>query len=74
MQFKQIFKNLSKDLNIGERLLYQMSEFYKSYPKFNPSINLKWTHYRLLSSLKDDEKREVLENRASIENLSSNKN
>lgn len=67
---KRIFKNLSNDLNISESLLYQMTHFYKAYPKFKPSFNLKWTHYRLLSSVKDESKRNELEQMVSDKNLS----
>ena len=61
----KLFKRLSEDLNIGERLLYQMSQFYNIYPNFKPTENLKWTHYRLLSSIKDNKSRTRLENKAS---------
>ena len=67
---KRIFKNLSKDLNIGETLLYQMTQFYKSYPTFEPNLNLKWSHYRLLTTVKDEGKRIQLEEKAALENLS----
>ena len=67
---KRIFKNLSRDLNMGESVLYQMTQFYKTYPKCEPTLNLKWTHYRILSGVKDEEKRIQLEEKAAIENLS----
>ena len=67
---KRIFKNLSKDLNLGEALLYQMTQFYKSYPTFEPNLNLKWSHYRLLTTVKDQGKRLELEEKAALENLS----
>ena len=67
---KRIFKNLSRDLNISESVLYKMTQFYKTYPKFEPSLNLKWAHYRILSGVEDEEKRIQLEERAALENLS----
>ena len=68
---KRIFKNLSKDLNIGESVLYQVTQFYKAYPKFEQNLNLKWSHYRILTSVKDEEKRIQLEERIALENLSA---
>ena len=67
---KQLYKRLSQDLEIGERLLYQISQFYNAYPDFKPSQNLKWSHYRLLTSVKDDEQRNVLENKVSEDSWS----
>lgn len=67
---KQICKNLSSDLNIAETLLYQMTAFYKAYPVLKPSDTLKWSHYRLLSYVKDKEKRKKLEYKVSTEHLS----
>lgn len=67
---KKLYKRLSEDLSIGERLLYQMSQFYNAYPKLKPSQNLKWSHYRLLTSVKDEKKRNFLESKASNDNWS----
>ncbi len=67
---KRIFKNLSKDLNISESVLYKVTQFYKAYPKFEPSLNLKWAHYRILSGVKDVDKRIELEDAAALQNLS----
>ena len=30
----QLYKNLSRDLGLGERLLYQVTQFYYAYPDF----------------------------------------
>jgi len=65
---KQLYSRLSRDLNIGERLLYQMSQFYYTYPDLKPSQNLKWSHYRLLTSVKDEEERAILETKAADNN------
>lgn len=67
---KQLYNRLSHDLEIGERLLYQISQFYNAYPDFKPAQNLKWSHYRLLTSVKDDEQRSILENKVSEDNWS----
>jgi hypothetical protein len=45
---RQLYARLSQDLGVGERLLYQITQFYNAYPKFKPSQNLNWSHYRLL--------------------------
>ncbi len=67
---KQIFKILSKDLKVGEHLLYKIVYFYKAYPKFEPLPDVKWTHYRRLSSIKDKDVRLDLETQVSQGNLS----
>jgi len=67
---KKLYKRLSDDLSIGERLLYQISQFYNTYPHFKPSQNLKWSHYRLLTSVKDEGKRTLLETKVSNDNWS----
>jgi len=68
---KQLYARLARDLEIGERLLYQMSQFYNTYPALKPSQNLKWSHYRLLTSVKDQEQRKVLETKAVEDNWSN---
>ena len=67
---KSLYKRLSEDLSIGKRLLYQISQFYNTYPDFKPSQNLKWSHYRRLTSVKNEKKRELLELKASSGNWS----
>ncbi|MCK4993996.1 MAG: hypothetical protein KAS13_02955 [Candidatus Omnitrophica bacterium] len=67
---KKLYKRLSGDLGIGERLLYQMSQFYNTYPNLKPTHNLKWSHYRLLTSVKDQEKRNLFESKVSDDNWS----
>ncbi|MBU0634377.1 MAG: hypothetical protein KKB82_04730 [Candidatus Omnitrophica bacterium] len=67
---RQLYAKLSRDLDIGERLLYQMSQFYNTYPDLKPSQNLKWSHYRLLTSVKDEEQRNILESKASDDSWS----
>lgn len=67
---KSLYKRLSEDLSVGERLLYQMSQFYNAYPNLKPTQNLNWSHYRLLTSVKDEKKRNLLESKVSDDNWS----
>jgi len=67
---KKIFTNLSEDLKIGKPLLYQMVQFYKTYNELEPLPNVKWTHYRALSSVKDKDARLQIETQVSTRNLS----
>lgn len=69
----QLYKRLSEDLTIGERLLYQMTQFYNAYPNFEPVKNLKWSHYRILTSIKDQGMRNILQEKVSNSNLSIRK-
>ena len=65
---KKLFEQLAKDTLIAERTLYQMRNFYKTYPEIPKSENaLSWSHYRSLVSVKSDEKRKYLED-LTIEN------
>ena len=66
----RLFNRLSNDLELGERLLYQVTQFYNTYPDFEPSANIKWSHYRLLASIKNDKQRKILENKVSEDKLS----
>ena len=68
---KQIFLNLSRDLKIGEQLLYQIVQFYKAYPHFKPKDNVTWSHYRRLASIVDKRSRKKIEIRVSKEKLSN---
>ena len=67
---KQLYTRLSQDLDVGERLLYQISQFYSAYPDFKPSQNLSWSHYRLLTSVEGEKQRNILEAKASDNNWS----
>jgi endonuclease YncB( thermonuclease family) len=67
---KQLYKNLSGDLGIGERLLYQMSQFYSAYPNFEPVRNITWSHYRILTTIKDEKQRKIIEAKIAKDNLS----
>lgn len=67
---KQLYTRLSQDLDVGERLLYQISQFYNAYPDFKPSQNLSWSHYRLLTSVEGEKQRSLLKAKASNNNWS----
>jgi predicted nuclease of restriction endonuclease-like (RecB) superfamily len=67
---RQLYARLSQDLDIGERLLYQITQFYNAYPNLKPSQNLNWSHYRVLTSIKDQRQRNILEYKAANENWS----
>ena len=66
---KMIFLNLSRDLEIGEQLLYQIVQFYKAYPHFKPKDNVTWSHYRRLASITDKRARRKFEMKVSKERL-----
>jgi len=67
---KQLYASLARDLHLGERLLYQISQFYNTYPTLKPSENLKWSHYRLLATIPGREQRSILEHKVSNNNWS----
>lgn len=67
---KHLHARLAGDLGIGERLLYQMTQFYNTYPNLKPSQNLNWSHYRLLTTVKDEGQRNALEAKAASDNWS----
>lgn len=66
-------ENISKDTGIAQKTLYQMQGFYKTYPILpEDREGLNWSHYRSLSSIKNEDQRNYFEN-LTIENaLSSN--
>ncbi|MFC1512752.1 DUF1016 N-terminal domain-containing protein [bacterium] len=56
-----LFNQLSSDLGIGKSGLYNMHAFFKAYPKLPDKNNLSWSHYKVLSRVKDVESRNKLE-------------
>jgi hypothetical protein len=66
---EKLILQLSSDLRIAKNTLYQMRAFYKAYPKL-PESNLNWTHYRNLIAVKNEEKRQFLENLSEQNSLS----
>jgi endonuclease YncB( thermonuclease family) len=61
---KHLFYRLSGDLNIGERILYRTVQFYQAFPILSAPTKLEWSHYCVLMSIKDDEKRKILTRQA----------
>ena len=69
----QLFFQLEKDIFISRKTLYQMRNFYKSYPVLpKKEKGLNWSHYRNLLVVKSDERRKYLEDLAVEKSLSSN--
>lgn len=67
---KSFFKKLAVDTKIQERALYQMRAFYKAYPQLpKDETGLNWSHYRNLSSIRDEEERKQLEDLTKTQNL-----
>ncbi len=65
---KKLLTQLSQDVSISDKSLYQMRAFYKAYPTLPKNENdLSWSHYRSLASVKNDETRKYLED-LSVEN------
>jgi hypothetical protein len=46
----EVYRQLSVDLNLRERLLYEMVEVRRAFPILRPSAKLTWGHYRRLAS------------------------
>lgn len=65
-----LIQNLSQDLGLGERLLYQMLKFYRAYPRLTAKQILPWSHYKVLSAIKQEPQRKLLEEKALEENMS----
>jgi len=68
-----IYDQLSKDLKIDSKTLYESGRFYRVYPKIDEKLGLSWSHYRKLSHIKEDAERKRWERRIINENLSVNK-
>ena len=69
----QLFFQLEKDIFISRKTLYQMRNFYKTYPTLpKKEKGLNWSHYRNLLVVKSDERRKYLEDLAVEKSLSSN--
>jgi hypothetical protein len=59
---KALFKKLENDIGISQSVLYRMCNFYKTYPKLpKDDGKLNWSHYRILSGVKEDEERKYLQ-------------
>ncbi|MFQ6055053.1 MAG: PDDEXK nuclease domain-containing protein, partial [Methanosarcinales archaeon] len=59
---ERIIENISIDLDIQKRDLYRMVQFYKTYPIVTSLMSqLSWTHYTVLITITDKEKRRFYE-------------
>ena len=71
---EELFRQLVKDTTIARTALYQMHNFYKTYPKLpSEEKSLSWSHYRNLIAVKDAETRAQLECLVIEKNLSTDK-
>ena len=63
----EVVLHLSRDLKVGESILYRCVKFNTTYPDLQkvaaPPL-FKWNHYRELMTVPDDKKRALLENSA----------
>ena len=72
---KQIIQKLSYDFGFSRRLMFEVVEFYKTYPIVHAvRAQLSWTHYGVLIRLKDKEQRlfyevQILKNKWSYREL-----
>lgn len=58
---EQLFRNLANDCEISLSNLYKMQAFFKSYPRLPQDDDMTWSHYRVLSRIEDQEKRQSFE-------------
>ena len=59
---ERVIENLSIDLDIQRRDLYRMVQFYRVYPIVTSLMSqLSWTHYTVLITITDNEKRRFYE-------------
>ncbi|MBL7196954.1 MAG: thermonuclease family protein [Candidatus Omnitrophica bacterium] len=61
---KRVFILLARDLNTDKGLLYQMAQFYRTFPNLYMCINLEWSHYRALIGVEDRKKRGFFQKQA----------
>jgi len=62
---KVLVKKLSKDMNFGASLLYEIIGFFKTYPIFHTVCGeLSWSHYGYLIKIETDEKRNFYQQKA----------
>ncbi|MDP8213088.1 MAG: thermonuclease family protein [Candidatus Zapsychrus exili] len=65
------YERLSKELGINDRTIIEMVQFYKMYPNKPQRNVLSFSHYILLTKIKDDKKRECLRQKILKENMTS---
>ena len=68
---RKLISNLSSDIEIHEADLYKMRSFFKTYPKIPQGREFNWTHYRILSGIKEDDKRQYFEDLVKAKSLNS---
>jgi len=54
---QELIENLSQEVGIDKGSLYKMRSFFKSYPQIPQDEDFSWSHYRILSGVKEDNKR-----------------
>ena len=70
---KKLISQLAKDTLIAEKALYQMRNFYKTYPTLpKDESDLSWSHYRSLATVANEEQRKQLEDLTVKNNLRAN--
>jgi micrococcal nuclease len=71
---KYLFERLESDVGIERSVLYRMRNFYKTYPKLPADDEkLNWNHYQILTGIKDENRRQYLEDLTREENLTAEK-
>ncbi|MBN2440979.1 MAG: thermonuclease family protein [Spirochaetales bacterium] len=59
---ESLYKLIAKELTIGISTVYRAVQFYETYPEiFAPGRKLTWSHYRILITVKDEDKRKEFE-------------
>jgi endonuclease YncB( thermonuclease family) len=67
---ENLFKNLAQDTEIEKSNLYKMHAFFKSYPNLPQKPEINWSHYQILSAIKNEEIRQNLEDLTAQNSLS----
>ncbi len=65
-----LFTQLSGDLQVDTRTLYQTHDVYRAYPKIDSSLPISWSHYRYLAQIKTKAERVKWERVIVKQNLS----
>jgi micrococcal nuclease len=68
----KLFSEIAGKINIGRRILYTTVQFFQSYPERDDlKDSISWGHYRVLSSIRDKNKRLYYEALLSEQKLST---
>ncbi len=65
-----VFKQLSEDIEVDQRTLYQAHDMYRAYPRIDYTLPLSWSHYRTLAHIKSAKERKRWQERIIREKLS----